>query len=221
VAELFIVNGNDQNREQPSTPDEDEIIRRLIDEDMERFERLSNEDRKRLDRQLDDHLERLCGEAGIEYPRDLRQLCTARTPEEIERLQRDFAEAVFRSLEPEYQVVLRQFAASLPLPATPESLRQELADARGRASRISSTLKQQTGKTPRIKRERTEGKMLTIKQMAERLNYSKDAVYQMAKDGAIPGCKAFPTSGKKKKSYRADAEIFERWRTSPDRRVKK
>jgi excisionase family DNA binding protein len=31
--------------------------------------------------------------------------------------------------------------------------------------------------------------MLTIAQMAERLNYSKDAVYQMAKDGAIPGCK--------------------------------
>jgi len=65
------------------------------------------------------------------------------------------------------------------------------------------------------------GKMLTIAQMAERLNYSKDVVYQMAKDGAIPGCKAFPTSGKKKKSYRADPEIFERWRTSPNRRVKK
>jgi excisionase family DNA binding protein len=188
---------------------------------MERFERLSNEDRKRLDRQLDDHLERLCGEAGIQYPRDLRQFCKARTPEEIERLQRDFAEAVFRSLEPEYQVVMRQFAASLPLPATPESLRQELADARERASRISSTLKQQTGKPPRIKRPRAPGKMLTIAQMAERLNYSKDAVYKMAKDGAIPGCRAFPTSGKKKKSYRADAEIFERWRTSPDRRVKK
>jgi excisionase family DNA binding protein len=220
VAELFIMNSNDQNREHPSTPDEDEIIRRLVDE-MERFERLSNEDRKRLDRQLDDHLELLCGKAGVEYPRERRQLCQARTPEEIERFQRDFAEAVFRSLEPEHQVVMRQFAASLPLPATPESLRQELADARERASRISSTLKQRTGKTPRIKRPRPPGKMLTIAQMAERLNYSKDAVYQMAKDGAIPGCKAFPTSGKKKKSYRADAEIFERWRTSPDRRVKK
>jgi hypothetical protein len=109
----------------------------------------------------------------------------------------------------------------MPLSNIQESLRKELADARERAARISSTIKEQTGKAPRIRPPRMAGKMLTIAQMAERVNYSKDAVYQMAKDDAIPGCKAFPTSGKKKKSYRADAEIFERWRTSPDRRVKK
>ena len=184
-------------------PVEDEAIRREIEAAMEQFERLESEEEKERRR------------------RRAAEVWGVVTPEDRDRFQRNFMADVFRMCDPESQAVLRQFATALPLPESQESLRKELIDARDRTARISSTLKRQTGKAPRIKRPRTAGKMLTVAQMAERLNYSKDAVYQMAKDGAIPGCKAFPTSGKKKKSYRADAEIFERWRTSPDRRVKK
>jgi excisionase family DNA binding protein len=217
VAELFIMSDNDQKREHPSVLDEAEAIQRQLDEDMLRFEHVCDEDNGYVERLLDrngiakdDDLRRYIQEPPLQY-----------TPEQIERLQRDFIQEVFRSLDTEAQAVLRLTAAALPLSNTQESLRKELADARERAARISSTIKEQTGKAPRIRRPRTAGKMLTIAQMAERLNYSRDAVYQMAKDGAIPGCKAFPTSGKKKKSYRADPEIFERWRTAPVRRVKR
>jgi hypothetical protein len=50
------------------------------------------------------------------------------------------------------------------------------------------------------------------------LELSPDTVYRMAKAGEIPGCKLIPTGAKKKKTWRADAVIFEKWRTSPDRR---
>jgi len=210
------MNGNDQKREHPSVLNEAAAIQRQLDEDMIRFERLCDED--------NGYVERLLDRTGIAKDGDLRRLLKEpwlHTPEQLELYQRDFIQEVFRSLDPEAQAALRLTAAALPLSNSQESLRKELADTRKRAARISSTIKEQTGRAPRIRRPRMAGKMLTIAQMAERLNYSKDAVYQMAKDGAIPGCKAFPTSGKKKKSYRADAEIFERWRTSPDRRVKK
>jgi hypothetical protein len=211
------MNGNDQKREYLSDLHEAEAIQRQLDEDMLWFERLCDEDNGYVERLLDrngiandDDLRRFLQEPPLQY-----------TPEQVERIQRDFIQEVVRSLDTEAQAVLRLTAAAMPLSNIQESLRKELADARERAARISSTIKEQTGKAPRIRPPRMAGKMLTIAQMAERLNYSKDAVYQMAKDDAIPGCKAFPTSGKKKKSYRADAEIFERWRTSPDRRVKK
>jgi excisionase family DNA binding protein len=210
------MNGNDQKREHPSVLNEAAAIQRQLDEEMMRFERLCDED--------NGYVERLLDRTGIAQDDDLRRLLKEphrHTPEQLELYQRDFIQEVFRSLDPEAQAALRLTAAALPLSNSQESLRKELADTRKRAARISSTIKEQTGKAPRIRRPRMAGKMLTIAQMAERLNYSKDAVYQMAKDGAIPGCKAFPTSGKKKKSYRADAEIFERWRTSPVRRVKK
>ena len=211
------MNSNDQKHQHPSLLHEAEAIQRQLDEDMIRIGRLCDED--------NGYVERLLDRAGIAKNDDLRRFLqeppVQYTPEQVERIQRDFIQEVFRSLDPEAQAVLRLTAAALPLSNTQELLRKELADTRERAALISSTIKEQTGKAPRIKRPRAAGKMLTIAQMAERLNYSKDAVYQMAKDGAIPGCKAFPTSGEKKKSYRADAEIFERWRTSPDRRVKK
>jgi len=210
------MNGNDQKREHPSVLSEGAAVQRQLDEDMIRFERVCDEDNGDVDRPLD--------RTGIAKDDDLRRFVKEsrlHTPEQLELLQRDFIQEVFRSLDPAAQAALRLTAAALPLSNTQESLRKELAETRKRAARISSTIKEQTGKAPRFRRPRMAGKMLTIAQMGERLNYSKDAVYQMAKDGAIPGCKAFPTSGKKKKSYRADAEIFERWRTSPDRRVKK
>jgi excisionase family DNA binding protein len=210
------MNGNDQKREHLSVLNEAAAIQRQIDEDMIRFERLCNED--------NGYVERLLDRTGIAKDDDLRRFLKEPrpyTPEQLELYQRDFIQEVFRSLDLEAQAALRLTAAALPLSNTQESLRKELTDTRKRAARISSTIKEQTGKVPRIRRPRMAGKMLTIAQMAERLNYSKDVIYQMAKDGAIPGCKAFPTSGKKKKSYRADAEIFERWRTSPNRRVKK
>ena len=211
------MNGYDKKREHLPTLHEAEDIQRRIDQDMIRFERLCEED--------EGYVERLLNQNGIGKDDDLRRILLQPlrqyTPEQIERMQQDFIQEVFRSLDPEAQAVLRLTAAALPLSNTQEALRKELADTRERAARISSTIKERTGRAPRIKRPRPPGKMLTITQMAERLNYSNDAVYQMAKDGAIPGCKAFPTSGKKKKSYRADAEIFERWRTSPDRRLKR
>jgi hypothetical protein len=37
---------------------------------------------------------------------------------------------------------MRQLAAAMPLPESQDSLRKELADARDRTARISSTLKQ-------------------------------------------------------------------------------
>jgi excisionase family DNA binding protein len=209
------MNGNEQKREEPSVLNA-AAIQRQLDEDMIRFERLCDED--------DGYVERLLDRTGIAKDGDLRRLLKEprlHTPEQLELYQRDFIQEVFRSLDPEAQTALRLTAEALPLSNCQESLRKELADTRKRAARISATIKEQTGKAPRIRRPRMAGKMLTIAQMAERLNYSKDAVYQMAKDGAIPGCKAFPTSGKKKKSYRADAEIFERWRISPNRRDKK
>jgi excisionase family DNA binding protein len=210
------MNCNDQKLEGPSVLNETAAIQRQLDEDMIRFERLCDKD--------NGYVERLLDRTGIAKDDNLRRLLKEprlHTPEQLELYQRDFIQEVFRSLDPEAQAALRLTAAALPLSNSQESLRKELADTRQRAARISATIKEQTGKAPRIRRPRMAGKMLTIAQMAERLNYSKDAVYQMAKDGAIPGCKAFPTSGKKKKSYRADPEIFERWRTSPDRRVKK
>ena len=210
------MNGNDQKLEHPSVLNEAAAIQRQLDEDMIRFERLCDED--------NGYVERLLDRTGIAKDDDLRRFLKEprlHTPEQLEPCQRDFIQQVFRSLDPEAQTALRLTAAALPLSYTQKSLRKELADTRERAARISSTIKEQTGKAPRIRRPRMAGKMLTIAQMAERLNYSKDVIYQMAKDGAIPGCKAFPTSGKKKNSYRADPEIFERWRTSPNRRVKK
>ncbi len=210
------MSGNDQKREHPSVLNDDAAIQRQLDEDRIRFERVCDED--------NGHVEGLLDRTGIAKDDDLRRFLKEprlHTPEQLEAFQRDFIQEVFRSLDPEAQTALRLTAAALPLSNTRESLRKELAHTRERAARISSSIKEQTGKAPRIRRPRMAGKMLTIAQMAERLNYSKDVVYQMAKDGAIPGCKAFPTSGKKKKSYRADPEIFERWRTSPGRRVKK
>jgi excisionase family DNA binding protein len=82
-------------------------------------------------------------------------------------------------------------------------------------------LKQQTGKLPRIKRSRPPGRMLTVKQMAEALTLSSDVVYKMCEAGEIPGVKRMPTGAKKNKTWRADAVIFEKWRTSPDRVKKK
>jgi hypothetical protein len=190
---------------------EEEAIRRQIDEDMERFERLSKED-----------LERLLDEAGIAKDDDLRRFLQEPppqyTPEQVERIQRAFIQEVFRSLDTEAQAVLRLTATALPLSNTQESLRKELADTRERTARINSMIKQQTGKLPRIKRPRSPGRMLTVKQLAEALTLSSDVVYKMCEAGEIPGVKRMPTGAKKNKTWRADAMIFERWRTSPDRR---
>ena len=60
--------------------------------------------------------------------------------------------------------------------------------------------------------------MLTVKQIAEALS---DVVYKMCEAGEIPGVKRMPTGAKKNKTWRADAVIFEKWRTSPDRVKKK
>jgi hypothetical protein len=56
---------------------------------------------------------------------------------------------VFRMCDPDSQGGFRQLAAAVPLPDAQESLRKELAAARDRTARISSMLKQQTGKLPR------------------------------------------------------------------------
>jgi excisionase family DNA binding protein len=215
VAELFIMNGEDQKREHLSVLHEAEAIQRQLDEDMIRFERVCDED--------SGYVERLLDEAGIAKDDDLRSFLQKPslqyTPEQVERIQRDFIQEVYRSLDPEAQAVLRLTAAALPLSNTQESLRKELADARERAARISSTIKEQTGKTPRIRRPRTPGKMLTVAQMAEALTLSSDVVYKMCEGGEIPG--VMPTGAKKNKTWRADAVIFEKWRTSPDRVKKK
>jgi hypothetical protein len=191
---------------------EEEAIRRQIDEDMERFEHLSQED---LDRRLD--------QARIANDDELRHFLNAPrpTPEPLEGLRRDFIEQAFRALEPEHQAAMRQFSAAMPLPDAVDSLRKELADTRDRTGRISLVLKQQTGKAPRIKRPRATGKMLTVAQMAEALTLSSDVVYKMCEAGEIPGVKRMPTGAKKNNTWRADPVIFEKWRTSPDRRVKK
>jgi excisionase family DNA binding protein len=182
---------------------EEEAIRREIEATMERLERLeSAEEKERRQRAAAE-------EWGIV------------TPEDRERFQRKFMADVFRMCDPESQVVLRQLSAAMPLPESQDSLRRELAETRNRTARISSTLKQQTGKAPRIKRPRPQGRMLTVKQMAEALTLSSDVVYKMCEAGEIPGVKRMPTGAKKNKTWRADAVIFERWRTSPDRRVKK
>jgi excisionase family DNA binding protein len=146
------------------------------------------------------------------------RLAQLTTPEERERFQREFMAEVFRRCDPESQAALRQLAAAMPLSNTQESLRKELTETRDRTARISSTLKQQTGKAPRIKRPRSQGRMLTVKQMAEALTLSSDVVYKMCEAGEIPGVKRMPTGAKKNKTWRADAVIFEKWRTSPDRR---
>ena len=181
---------------------------------MLRFERLCDEDNGYVERLLDrngiakdDDRRRFLQEPPLQY-----------TPEQVERIQRDFIQEVFRSLDTEAQAVLRLTAAALPLSNTQESLRKELADARGRTARISSMLKQQTGKLQRIKRPRAPGRMRTVKQMAEGLTLSSDGVYKMCEAGEIPGVKRMPTGAKKNKTWRADAMIFEKWRTSPDRR---
>jgi hypothetical protein len=57
--------------------------------------------------------------------------------------------------------------------------------------------------------------------MAEALTLSSDVVYKMCEAGEIPGVKRMPTGAKKNNTWRADPVIFEKWRTSPDRRVKK
>jgi hypothetical protein len=193
---------------------EEEAIRHQIDEDMKRFARLSQDD---LDRRLDqagiandDDLHRILQEPPLQY-----------TPGQVERIQRDLIQEVFRSLDPEAQAVLRLTAAALPLSNTQESLRKELADTRERAARISETIKEQTGKVPRIKRPRTAGKMLTVAQLAEALTLSSDVVYKMCETGEIPGVKRMPTGAKKNNTWRADPVVFEKWRTSPDRRVRK
>lgn len=191
---------------------EEEAIRRQIDEDMERFEHRSQTDP-----------ERLLDQAGIAKDDDLRRFLNAPrpTPEQLEALRRDFIKQVFCGLEPEHQTSMRQFAAALPLSGAQDSLRKELADTRERTARISLMLKQQTGRLPRIKHRRAAGKMLTVAQMAEALSLSSDVVYRMCEAGEIPGVKRMPTGAKKNKTWRADAVIFERWRTSPDRVKKK
>jgi excisionase family DNA binding protein len=179
---------------------EQEAIRREIQAEMERLERLESREEKERLRQ------RVAEEWGIV------------TPEDRERFQRKFLADVFRMCDPESQAALRQLAAAMPLSNTQESLRKELTETRDRTARISSTLKQQTGKAPRIKRPRSPGRMLTVKQMAEALTLSSDVVYKMCEAGEIPGVKRMPTGAKKNKTWRADAVIFEKWRTSPDRR---
>jgi excisionase family DNA binding protein len=182
-------------------PVEDEAIRREIEAAMEQFERLDSEEEKERRRR-----------------RATEEVWGVVTPEDRDRFQRNFMVEVFHMCDPETQAVLRQFATALPLPESQESLRKELTDARDRTARISSTLKQQTGKLPRIKHPRPPGRMLTVKQMAEALTLSSDVVYKMCEAGEIPGVKRMPTGSKKNKTWRADAVIFERWRISPDRR---
>ena len=65
--------------------------------------------------------------------------------------------------------------------------REKRNHTRDRTARISSTLKRQTGKAPRIKRPRSPGRMLTVKQMAEALTLCSDLVYKMCDAGEIPG----------------------------------
>jgi len=179
---------------------EEEAIGREIEAAMERLERLESREEKERRRRVAEEV------WGIV------------TPEDRERFQREFMAEAFRMCDPESQAVLRQFATAFPLAESQDSLRKELTDARDRAARISSTLKRQTGKAPRMKRPRTAGKMLTVKQMAEALTLSSDVVYKMCEAGEIPGVKRMPTGAKKNKTWRADAVIFEKWRTSPDRR---
>jgi excisionase family DNA binding protein len=202
-------------------PHNDEAIRLQIEADMERlqikeemewFQHLPEEEKERLRAMYPGDLRRC-----LEESRQLR-LAQLITPEERERFQREFMAEVFRRCDPESQAALRQLAVAMPLSNTQESLRKELTETRDRTARISSTLKQQTGKAPRIKRPRSTGRMLTVKQMAEALTLSSDVVYKMCEAGEIPGVKRMPTGAKRNKTWRADAVIFERWRTSPDRR---
>jgi excisionase family DNA binding protein len=180
---------------------EEEAIGRELQAEMERVERLESREEKEHRRQ-----------------RVAEEVWGIVTPEDRERFQRKFMADVFCMCDPESQAALQQLAASMPLPDGQESLRKELAETRDRTARISSTLKQQTGKAPRIKREKPPGRMLTVKQMAEALTLSSDVVYKMCDAGEIPGVKRMPTGAKKNKTWRADAVIFEKWRTSPDRR---
>ena len=116
---------------------EEEAIGREIEAAMERLERLeSREEKERRRRRVAEEV------WGIV------------TPEDRERFQREFMAEAFRMCDPESQAVLRQFATAFPLAESQDSLRKELTDARDRAARISSTLKRQTGKAPRIKRPR-------------------------------------------------------------------
>ncbi|HEX5021499.1 MAG TPA: hypothetical protein VFX54_12605 [Candidatus Binatia bacterium] len=131
MAELFIMNGDDQKREHLSVLHEAEAIQRQLDEDMLRFERLCDEDNGYVERLLDrngiakdDDRRRFLQEPPLQY-----------TPEQVERIQRDFIQEVFRSLDTEAQAVLRLTAAALPLSNTQESLRKELAAAK-RVSRV-------------------------------------------------------------------------------------
>ena len=102
---------------------EEEAVRRQIADDLERFDHLSQED-----------LECLVDEAGIAKDDDLRRILQEPplqyTPEQVERIQRDFIQEVFRSLDTEAQALLRLTAAALPLSNTQELLRKEFADAR-------------------------------------------------------------------------------------------
>jgi hypothetical protein len=65
VAELFIMNGNDQKREHFSELHEAEAIQRQLDEDMIRFERVCDED--------NGYVERLLDRSGIAKDDDLRR----------------------------------------------------------------------------------------------------------------------------------------------------
>jgi len=85
------------------------------------------------------------------------------------------------SLAHEHRAALRPFWAAMPLSETQASLRRELVEARARAVRISMALKEQTGKKPRIKRACVGRRMLTVAQMAERLELSRDTIYERAR----------------------------------------
>ena len=144
-----------------------------------------------------------------------------KTDDYDEALRLGMIQEVINSLAPEHRVALRPFWAAMPLSETQESLRRELVEARDRAVRISVILKEQTGKKPRIKRARAGRRMLTVAQMAERLELSRDTVYRMCEAGEIAGVKLMRTGAKKNKTWRADPAIFERWRITPERRVKR
>ena len=85
-----------------------------------------------------------------------------------------------------------------PWDSDDEALRDELKELRARVAQISATIKERTGVSPRIKRERPRGMMLTVKQMAESLTLSSDVVYKMCEAREIPGVKRMPTGAKKK-----------------------
>ena len=99
--------GNDPNREQPAVLDEDEAVRRQLDEDMIRIGRLFDEDKG--------YAERLLDEAGIAKDDYLRQFLLTEsppyTPEQLEGLQRSFIQEAFRSLDPEAQSIIRLYAS--------------------------------------------------------------------------------------------------------------